>query len=223
MFPLRDDRPTHTAPIVTTLLIIACALVFIFELLLDDYSRNHFMTMYGVVPARLHLQTLLTSMFLHGGWSHIIGNMLFLWAFGKSLEDAMGHTKFLGFYLSCGVLSALVHIAVNFYSRVPTVGASGAIAGVMGAYLLTFPKANIKTLVFVLFFVTTADLPAPLILIYWFLIQLSSGYGAIAHTQVTDAGVAWFAHIGGFLAGMVLVKVMGTRDRYYRRRDIYWN
>ncbi len=181
------------------------------------------MTMYGVVPARLHLQTLLTSMFLHGGWSHIIGNMLFLWAFGKSLEDAMGHTKFLGFYLSCGVLSALVHIAVNFYSRVPTVGASGAIAGVMGAYLLTFPKANIKTLVFVLFFVTTADLPAPLILIYWFLIQLSSGYGAIAHTQVTDAGVAWFAHIGGFLAGMVLVKVMGTRDRYYRRRDIYWN
>lgn len=223
MFPLRDDRPTYTAPIVTTLLIIACALVFIFELLLDDYSRNHFMTMYGVVPARLHPETLLTSMFLHGGWSHIIGNMLFLWAFGKSLEDAMGHTKFLGFYVSCGVISALVHIAVNFYSRVPTVGASGAIAGVMGAYLLTFPKANIRTLVFVLFFVTTADLPAPLILIYWFLIQLSSGYGAIAHTHVTDAGVAWFAHIGGFVAGMVLVKVMGTRDRYYRRRDIYWN
>lgn len=223
MFPLRDDRPTYTAPIVTTLLIIACALVFIFELLLDDYSRNHFITMYGVVPARLHLQTLLTSMFLHGGWSHIIGNMLFLWAFGKSLEDAMGHTKFLGFYLACGVISALVHVGFNFYSYAPTVGASGAIAGVMGAYLLKFPRANIKTLVFVLVFVTTADLPAAFVLVYWFLIQLSSGYGAIAHTTVTDSGVAWFAHIGGFIAGMVLVKMMGTRDRYYRRRDIYWN
>ena len=223
MFPRRDDRPTYTAPIVTTLLIIACSLVFIFELLLDDYSRNHFMTLYGVVPAHLRLQSLLTSMFLHGGWSHIIGNMLFLWAFGKSLEDAMGHSKFLGFYLSCGVLSALVHIAINFYSRVPTVGASGAIAGVMGAYLLKFPRANIRTLVFVLVFVTTADIPAAFILGYWFLIQLSSGYGSIAHTSVSEAGVAWFAHIGGFVAGMVLVKLMGTRDRHYRRRDIYWN
>lgn len=223
MFPLRDDRPTYTAPIVTTLLIIACALVFIFELLLDDYSRNHFMTLYGVVPAHLRLQSLLTSMFLHGGWSHIIGNMLFLWAFGKSLEDAMGHSKFLGFYLSCGVLSALVHIAINFYSRVPTVGASGAIAGVMGAYLLKFPRANIRTVIFVLVFFTTADLPAAFILVYWFLIQLSSGYGSIAQTSVSDGGVAWFAHIGGFVAGMVLVKILGTRDRHYRRRDIYWN
>ena len=223
MFPLRDDRPTFTAPIVTVLLIIACTLVFIFELLLDEYSRNHFITMYGVVPARLHLETLVTSMFLHGGWSHIIGNMLFLWAFGKSLEDAMGHTKFLGFYLSCGVISAIVHVAFNFYSRMPTVGASGAIAGLMGAYLLTFPRANIRTLVFVLVFVTTADLPAWLLLVYWFLIQLSSGYGSIAHTQVTDTGIAWFAHIGGFLAGMLLVKLMGTRPRYFPRRDIYWN
>lgn len=223
MFPLRDDRPTYTAPIVTTLLIIACSLVFIFELLLDDYSRNHFISGYGVVPARLHLHTLLTFMFMHGGWSHIIGNMLFLWAFGRSLEDAMGHSKFLGFYVACGVISALIHIAFNFYSRVPTVGASGAIAGVMGAYLLKFPRANIRTLVFVLVFVTTADIPAAFILVYWFLIQLSSGYGSIAHTQVTDAGVAWFAHIGGFLAGMLLVKLMGTRTRHYQRRDIYWN
>lgn len=223
MFPLRDDRPTYTAPIVTTLLIIACALVFVFELMLDDYSLNHFMTLYGVVPARLHLHTLLTSMFLHGGWSHIIGNMLFLWAFGKSLEDAMGHSKFLGFYLSCGVLSALIHILFNYYSRVPTVGASGAIAGVMGAYLLKFPKANIRTLVFIVVFVTTADIPAAFILIYWFIIQIYSGVGSITHTQVQNAGVAWFAHIGGFLAGMALVQLMGTRQRYYRRRDIYWN
>lgn len=223
MFPLRDDRPTYTAPIVTTLLIVACTLVFIFELLLDDYSLNHFMTLYGVVPARLHLHTLFTSMFLHGGWSHIIGNMLFLWAFGKSLEDAMGHSKFLGFYLSCGVLSALIHVLFNYYSRVPTIGASGAIAGVMGAYLLKFPKANIRTLVFIVVFVTTADIPAAFILVYWFIIQIYSGFGSIAHTQVTNSGVAWFAHIGGFLAGMALVQLMGTRQRYYRRRDIYWN
>jgi membrane associated rhomboid family serine protease len=223
LFPLRDDRPTFTAPIVTTLLIVACTLVFIFELLLDDYSLNHFITMYGVVPARLHPQTLFTSMFLHGGWSHILGNMLFLWAFGRSLEDAMGHTKFLGFYLSCGVISAIIHVLFNYYSRVPTVGASGAIAGVMGAYLLKFPRANIRTLVFIVVFVTTADIPAAFILIYWFLIQLSSGFGSIASTQVTNSGVAWFAHIGGFLAGMGLVHLMGTRTRYYRRRDIYWN
>src|SRR4051812_38511018 len=200
MFPLRDDRPTYTAPVVTTLLIVACALVFFFELSLDDYSRDYFINRYGVVPAHLRPVTLLTSMFLHGGWSHIIGNMLFLWAFGKSLEDAMGHTKFFGFYLTCGVIAGIVHIFFNSYSRMPTVGASGAIAGVMGAYLVRFPRAHIHTLVFVFFFVTTADIPAAFILIYWFVAQLFSGYGSVAHTQVTDAGVAWFAHIGGFLA-----------------------
>lgn len=222
MFPLRDDRPTYTAPVVTTLLIIACSLVFLYELMLDDYSRNYFMMTYGVVPAHLRLPTLFTSMFLHGGWSHIIGNMLFLWAFGKSLEDAMGHSKFLAFYLSCGVLSALVHVFFNYYSRMPTVGASGAIAGVMGAYLLKFPRANIHTLVFVFVFVTTADIPAVFILMYWFVTQLFSGYGSIAHTHVSDTGVAWFAHIGGFIAGMILVQAMGTRQRYFPRRDIYW-
>ena len=221
MFPLRDDRPTDTAPIVTILLIVACVLVFLFELMLSPYRRNEFMTVYGIVPAHVHLQTLITSMFLHGGWSHIIGNMLFLWAFGKSLEDAMGHSKFLIFYLGAGVISAIVHIVFNYYSNVPTVGASGAIAGVMGAYLLTFPRANIKTLVFFIVFVTTAELPAWFLLVYWFLIQLSSGYGSIAHTHVTDAGIAWFAHIGGFVAGMVLVKTMGTRVRYFQRRGIY--
>src|SRR5258707_5531651 len=113
MFPLRDDRPTWTAPVVTTLLIVACAFVFFHELVLDDYSRNYFIARYGVVPARLHLDSLLTSMFLHGGWSHILGNMLFLWAFGKSLEDAMGHTKFLGFYLLCGLAAGLTHIFFN--------------------------------------------------------------------------------------------------------------
>jgi membrane associated rhomboid family serine protease len=222
MFPLRDDRPTHTAPIVTVLLMTACVLVFFYELMLDDYSRNYFINMYGVVPSHLRITSLLTYMFLHGGWSHIIGNMLFLWAFGKSLEDAMGHSKFLGFYLSCGVVSALVHVFFNYFSRVPTVGASGAIAGVMGAYLLQFPRANIRTLVFVFIFFTTVDIPAAFILVYWFITQIFSSYGSIAYTQVSDAGVAWFAHIGGFIAGMILIKTIGTRQRYFPRRDISW-
>jgi len=223
MFPLRDDRPTYSAPIVTTLLIAACALVFFYELTLDDYSLNYFMTRYGVVPAHLRLSTLATSMFVHGGWAHIIGNMLFLWAFGKSLEDAMGHSKFLGFYLISGVIAGIAQVAFNPTSHLPTVGASGAIAGVMGAYLIKFPRARIHTLVFVLIFLTTVDIPAALILVYWFFLQLVSGYGSIAQTQVNDPGVAVFAHIGGFITGMILVSVMGTRNRYYpRRRDVYW-
>jgi membrane associated rhomboid family serine protease len=223
MFPLRDDRPTYTAPIVTTLIIVACAFVFLFELTLDEYSRNYFITLYGVVPAHPRLETLVTSMFLHGGWSHIIGNMLFLWAFGRSLEDAMGHTKFLGFYLACGVIAGIVQVIFNLNSRIPTVGASGAIAGVMGAYLIKFPRARIHTLVFVFIFLTTIEIPAAFILIYWFFVQVFSGYGSIAHTQLTEPGVAVFAHIGGFISGMILVNVMGTQNRYYpRRRDLYW-
>jgi membrane associated rhomboid family serine protease len=222
MFPLRDDRPTTIPPVVTTLIIVACVLVFLHELMLDEFSRDYFMMRYGLVPAHPRLSSFVTSMFLHGGWSHIIGNMLFLWAFGKSLEDALGHTKFLGFYLGCGVIAGLVQVAANSYARVPMVGASGAIAGVMGAYLLKFPRSNIRTLVFVFVFVTTVDIPAAFILVYWFVTQLFSGYGSIVRTQVTDSGVAWFAHIGGFLTGMGLVKLLGTRERYYPRRDIYW-
>src|ERR1700733_7513188 len=158
MFPLLDDRPTYSPPVVTTLLIVACALVFFFELSLDDYSRDYFLNRYGVVPAHLRPVTLFTSMFLHAGWAHIIGNMLFLWAFGKSLEDAMGHTKFLMFYLLCGIAAGIAHIMFNLYTTLPTVGASGAIAGVMGAYLVKFPRARIHTLVFLLFFVTIADI-----------------------------------------------------------------
>jgi membrane associated rhomboid family serine protease len=223
MFPLRDDRPTYTAPVVTTLLIVACTLVFLFELTLDDYSLNFFMTRYGIVPARLHMDTLVTSMFVHGGWLHLIGNMLFLWAFGKSLEDAMGHTKFLGFYLICGVIAGVVQVLFSYYSRIPTVGASGAIAGVMGGYLIKFPRAKIHTLVFIFVFFTMADISAWVILIYWFLMQVFSGYGAIANMQINDPGVAVFAHIGGFVAGMILVNALGTRNRYYpRQRDLYW-
>jgi membrane associated rhomboid family serine protease len=222
MFPLRDDRPTYTPPVVTTLLIAACALVFLYELSLDEYSRDYFITHYGLIPAHMRPFTLVTSMFLHGGWSHIIGNMLFLWAFGKSLEDAMGHTRFLAFYLISGVLAGVVHVFFNFYTTLPTVGASGAIAGVMGAYLIKFPRARIHTLIFLFIFVTTTDIPAAIILVYWFITQLFSEYGSITQTQVGNGGVAYAAHIGGFITGMILVQFMGARNRYFPRRDIYW-
>jgi membrane associated rhomboid family serine protease len=222
MFPLRDDRPTYTPPIVTTLLIVACALVFFYEISLDDYSRDYFISRYALVPAHLRASTLVTSMFLHGGWSHIIGNMIFLWAFGKSLEDAMGHSKFLTFYLVSGVAAAIVQIFFNFNSTLPTLGASGAIAGVMGAYLVKFPRARIHTLIFLFIFITTTDIPAAFILIYWFITQLFSEYGSITQTQVANGGVAYAAHIGGFITGMILVQFMGVRTRYFPRRDIYW-
>jgi membrane associated rhomboid family serine protease len=222
MFPLRDDRPTYTPPIVTTLLIAACALVFLFEISLDDYTRDYFISRYALVPAHFRPSTLLTSMFLHGGWMHIIGNMLFLWAFGRSLEDAMGHSKFLMFYLVCGIAAGITHTFLNSSSTLPTVGASGAIAGVMGAYLIKFPRARIHTLIFLIIFVTTTDIPAAFILIYWFVTQLFAEYGAIATTQVASGGVAYAAHIGGFIMGMILVQFMGVRTRYFPRRDIYW-
>lgn len=222
MFPLRDDRPTYTAPVVTTLLIVACALVFFYELSLDEYSRDYFITRYGLVPAHMRPIALVTSMFLHGGWMHIIGNMLFLWAFGKSMEDSLGHSKFLAFYMICGVAAGIAHVFFNLDTTIPTVGASGAIAGVMGGYLIKFPRARIHTLVFLLFFVTIADIPAALILLYWFVTQLFSEYGSIMQTRVVNGGVAYAAHIGGFVVGMILVQVMGARTRYFPRRDIYW-
>ena len=222
MFPLRDDRPTSTAPIVTILLIVACVLVFFFELSLDEYSRDYFINLYGIVPAHFRPRALLTSLFIHGGWAHIIGNMLFLWAFGKSLEDGMGHAKFLIFYLVSGVAAGITHVMFNGGTTLPTVGASGAIAGVMGAYLVKFPRARIHTLVFLLFFVTMVDIPAAFILIYWFVTQLFSEYGSLVRTQVMNGGVAYAAHIGGFVTGMILVQFMGVRTRHFPRRDMYW-
>ncbi len=217
MFPLRDDRPTFRTPIVTILLMVACALVFLHDRSLSGIGRVHFIEKYALVPSQLRLTTLLTSLFLHGGWLHIIGNMMFLWAFGKSLEDAMGHGKFLAFYLLCGIAGGLVHSIFHPYSTIPSIGASGAIAGVMGAYLITFPRAYIHTLVVLVVFVTVADIPAAFVLLYWFAIQVVSGYTSVTHIQVVDAGTAYFAHIGGFVAGMLLITVMGTRRRYLRR------
>src|ERR1700722_602283 len=227
MFPLKDTQPSYSRPVVTTVLIAINILIFLFEWSLPEYSRHYLsrtalIQLYGLTPDRFRFTTLVTSMFLHGGWMHVLGNMFYLWAFGNRLEDALGHARFLVFYLLCGVVAGGAQVLLNPYSTLPMVGASGAIAGVMGAYLLKFPGARILTLVFIFFFVTTFEIPAMILLGYWFVIQLFSGLGSIAQTNLSGGGgVAWFAHIGGFLAGMLLVKVMGTRERYYRRRDLY--
>lgn len=224
MFPIRDTQPSYSKPVVVILLIVANALVFLHEVSLDEYSRNYFIASYGLIPdaRHLHASALITHMFLHGGWLHVIGNMWFLWIFGDNVEDVMGHGKFLVFYLLCGVVAALTQIYFSFGSRVPMVGASGAIAGVMGAYLVKFPRARIVTFVMVFVFFTTIEIPAVLMLLYWFFIQLFSGVGTVAHSNISEGGTAFLAHVGGFVAGIILVNIMGTRPRYLQRRDLNW-
>src|ERR1700728_4299062 len=147
MFPLRDTQPSYSKPVVTTLIIAINILVFLFEASLDPYTQNAFIAQYGLVPANFHVSAIFTSMFLHGGWLHVLGNMWFLWIFGDNIEDLLGHAKFLAVYLLCGIVAALGQVIANPNSTVPMVGASGAIAGVMGAYLVKFPRARILTLV----------------------------------------------------------------------------
>ncbi len=220
MIPLRDTQRSYSTPVVTMMLVAVNAVAFLFELSLDPWTRNHFFAIYGLVPAKLHLVSFLTSMFLHGGWMHIIGNMWFLWIFGDNIEDTLGHFQYLLFYLLCGVAAAATQIALNPSSWVPTIGASGAIAGVMGAYLVKYPHSRIQALVFILFFITTVELPAAWFLVYWFVLQLFNGAGALESTRANQ-GVAWFAHVGGFIAGIALVKIMPAR-KPYRRPELNW-
>ena|SRR5579864_1314785 len=221
MFPLRDTQPSYSRPLITVLIIILNVVVFLHEISLDEYSRNYFIAHYGLIPARFHFSAILTSMFMHGGWMHIIGNMWFLWIFGDNVEDAFGHLKYLVFYLVCGIAAAFTQVLFSPGSRLPMVGASGAIAGVMGAYLIKFPRSRIVTLVFIFIFITTIEVPAGLMLAYWFIIQFFSGVGTIGYSHVSQGGTAFFAHIGGFITGMILVGVMGTRQIYVRR-DASW-
>jgi membrane associated rhomboid family serine protease len=221
MIPLRDTQRSYSAPVVTILIIVANVVAFFYELSLDDWSRNHLIALYGIVPARLHYVSVLTSMFLHGGWMHIIGNMWFLWIFGDNVEDILGHFQFLVFYLLCGIAAAGLQIVASPDSSVPMIGASGAIAGVMGAYLVKFPRSRILTLVF-FFFITAVEIPAAFLLIYWFVIQLFSGVGSVAYSQHSQGGVAFFAHVGGFVAGILLIWLLPTNPRYQRRRDLHW-
>jgi len=222
MIPLRDSQPSHSAPVATILVIVANAAAFFYELALDPYSRNHLIAVFGLVPERMWYPSLVTSMFLHGGWLHLIGNMWFLWIFGDNIEDILGRFKYLLLYLGSGLAAGLTHALINAGSHVPTIGASGAVAGVMVAYMVKFPRSRILTLVPLFVFVTTIELPAAFILVYWLVIQFFSGVGSVAHSQLTQGGVAWFAHVGGFVAGILLVHLLRPKEPYRHRRDLHW-
>ena len=222
MIPLRDSLPSRSTPVVTIAIIAINVFVFLHEWTMDDFTRNHFIAQYALVPRRFEAIDILTSMFMHSGWLHLIGNMWFLWIYGDNVEDILGRFKYILFYLGCGTAAALAHVAFNFDSRIPTMGASGAIAGVMGAYLLKFPQARIVTLLPILIFFTTVEIPAWIMLVYWFVIQLFSGVGEFATASVNHGGIAWFAHVGGFLAGMVLINVLRARQPYRRYAEYRW-
>jgi len=216
MIPLKDDNPTEITPVVTIGFIVMCVLVFLYEISLPPQMNEAFVYMYGAIPAVVfgHVQlppelmslpaygTLISSMFLHGGWMHLIGNMLYLWIFGNNIEDVMGHGKFILFYGICGILAALSHGAIDPESTIPMVGASGAISGVLGAYLLLYPRAQVLVLIPIGFFTQMIHIPAAIVLGLWFVMQVFSGGMSVGHE---GGGVAFFAHIGGFIAGMALI------------------
>jgi membrane associated rhomboid family serine protease len=227
LIPLHDDNPTRSTPVVTLLLIAANVIVFLLQLAAGDRLTYAF----AMVPVEIlapergspftpiNLEpawfTLITSMFLHGGWMHLLGNMLYLWIFGNNLEDTLGKLRFLIFYLLCGGVAGVLHLITNPFSVVPTVGASGAIAGVLGGYIVLFPHARIATLVPIFFFWSIYQIPAQVVLGFWFLLQLVNAvYGSgmlLARGGEAGGGVAFWAHVGGFVAGFVLVRLFGAR------------
>jgi membrane associated rhomboid family serine protease len=221
MIPLHDDNPTEQTPVVTIAFIVTCIFVFLYQASLPDKLGELLVFQYGAIPAVVfgeadlptHVSgipayaTLLTSMFLHGGWMHLFGNMLYLWVFGNNIEDVMGHAKYVVFYVTCGILAALSHAMTDPSSTIPMVGASGAISGVLGAYVLLFPRAHVLVLMPGLGMTQVA---AGVVLGMWFVLQLLSGGMSLSST---GGGVAFFAHIGGFVAGMALIG-------FFKRPDV---
>jgi membrane associated rhomboid family serine protease len=218
LFPIKVTQPIYSRPAVTVALIVANVLVFLQQLSLDPSSLHAYITDYGLQPAHFHLANVFTAMFIHAGWLHIGGNMLFLWVFGGAVEDILGHGKFLVFYLACGVAAALAQTAADPTSTAPMVGASGAIAGVMGAYLVKFPRSHVEMLFFAIFFFRF-EVAAWFMLIYWFVIQI---FGGLEPSEGSVGGTAFMAHVGGFVAGILLVHLLGTRERWARHRDLNW-
>ncbi|HEY6807673.1 MAG TPA: rhomboid family intramembrane serine protease [Gemmatimonadales bacterium] len=241
MFPYRDDNPTELTPFITVGLIVLNVLTWVLiQGMGAPQPLAHSVCRLGLIPGELlrtvpphtvvplgeglacattahpAYATVLTSMFMHGGWFHLIGNMWFLWIFGNNVEDAMGHGRFVIFYLLCGLVAAGTQVAASAHSAVPMIGASGAISGVLGAYLVLFPRVRVQTLIFLGVFATTVALPAYLMLLYWFGLQLLGGLPSLAGVQ--GGGVAFFAHIGGFVAGAALIRLFLRSDFRLRTR-----
>lgn len=222
MIPFKDDNPTQTFPFITIGLIAINCLIFIWELASSfDITRAAYS--YGAIPRNLvSLETsqpihpaisIFTSMFLHGGFFHIAGNMLYLWIFGNNIEDSLGHFRFLIFYLFSGIIAAYSHAFSESQSIIPMIGASGAVSGILGAYLLLFPHARVHTLLILGFFVQIVRIPAVFVIGFWIIIQLINGI--LSKGLLNQGGVAWFAHIGGFLAGILTIKLWLPRKRYF--------
>lgn len=223
MIPLHDDNPTKRFPIITVTFIIACVLLFLYQFSIGEKAGRAMVMMFGSIPSVLFGSkqlpagmvvipaeaTLFTSMFLHGGWMHLIGNMLYLWIFGNNIEDIMSRPRFVIFYLACGLIAALAHAIPNADSTLPMIGASGAISGVLGAYLLVYPRAQVLVLVPLGFISQLIRLPAIVVLGFWFVLQLLNS----VLTESTGGGVAWGAHLGGFVAGMMLIP-------FFKRGDV---
>ncbi len=221
MIPIRDEVPTRITPVITYLLIAANIVVFIFQVLLGS-AQEQFVYQFAVIPSSFtsslslgDVSDIFTSMFMHGGLAHIAGNMLYLWIFGDNVEESMGSFRYLMFYLVGGVVASLTHIFTNPTSQIPTVGASGAIAAVLGAYLVLYPQARVLTIIPLGFFLRLTAIPAIIVLGLWFVLQLFSGVASLGAADV--GGVAFWAHIGGFVAGMVLAKILEKN----RRQDTY--
>ncbi|MBE0477809.1 rhomboid family intramembrane serine protease [Candidatus Aerophobetes bacterium] len=229
MIPIKDSIPSKTTPYVNIFLILTNFALFFYEVSLDRWELTRFLYIYGLVPERFFYLSgegapfltlyfpFFTSIFMHAGWFHILGNMLFLWIFGDNVEDEMGHFKYLIFYILCGLGAGFVHLFLNSTSSVPAVGASGAISGVMGAYMLLFPHSRIVTLFPIFFFFTFVEVSAFFFIAIWFIFQLFSGAFSLLAGRAATGGVAWWAHVGGFLVGMGLVFLFAKRPRYKRR------
>ena len=208
MFPLKDDNPTQTKPIVTIALISSCIILFLYQLSINELQNYKFILKYGMVPRDLFYNsnlfeplTICSSMFLHGGILHLLGNMLFLWIYGNNIEDSMGHTKFFFFYILCGIAAALAQALISPFSNIPMIGASGAVSGILSAYLLLFPRAKVSTLVFIFFFITVIRIPAGILILIWLSTQIIQAN----LVDPNNPGVAWFAHLGGFCMGILLI------------------
>ena len=205
LFPYKDDNPRILVPYVTYAIISINVLIFVFQLnmgMVSSAAEREFIYRFGFIPANFSIITVFTSMFLHGGISHIMGNMWFLWVFGDNVEGVLGHVKFAVFYIICGLTATMSQLFVDPSSTIPMVGASGAIAGVLGMYMIRFPHARVHVFAFIIIFFTTFRIPAMFVLGFWFFNQLTNGLGSLGFD--TTGGVAWFAHIGGFISGVML-------------------
>ena len=222
MIPLRDVIPSRTTPYITITIIALNAVAWTFEILLPHDALNEFLTIYGVVPAYFSYPTLITSMFLHGGWMHVIGNMWYLWIFGDNVEDRVGHGRFMVFYLLCGIAAALGQVVVDPNSTLPTIGASGAIAGVMGAYFVLYPRSRVLTLIPLIVLMPIVEVPAIVLLGLWFLMQLFNAGTIAMTTSSRGGGVAFAAHVIGFVAGAGGVFIFRKRQLDpWERADYY--